>query len=293
MMLPVYEDMLNLQAKGLAKASTAENLTTFKYSRKVFYDKLWYTQSGLLDCRGIVFDNTNGKLVQAPPRKTFNYMESKGEFANHWSAIEDDVEVFVYRKINGFMACASLYKGKPVVSTTGTTTSQFAQWAKEYIENSKYKYTLCEDTTDLFEICHPLDPHIIKEKEGVHYLGERSKESGNSTYSYETFVGKMTFGEAKSLAKNSIIEGYMVYTAEGLSCKLKTPYYSGKKKLMRLTDKALDDMLKDEGFRMKGIIDKRWHTAIDAILLMPLWYHATEEQERRKFLENYEEEFHK
>ena len=137
-----YEQQLDLVQKKLATAKTVGNLTTFKYARRVMYDYLWNDHPELLECRGHTYDNTNGKLVLAAPRKSFNYLEN-----GTWDDVPDDQPVIAYKKFNGFMATASMYNGELVVGTTGTTGSDYAKMARKHIEAFM--------SSDLFN--HPLE----------------------------------------------------------------------------------------------------------------------------------------
>ena len=241
-----FDQQMNLVNRGLAIMKNDGKYTTFKYHRRAMYDYLWFVDTDLMECRGHVYDSTTGELVQAAPRKSFNYLEND----YWWSAVDLDTQVEVYKKINGYMACATLHNGELVVSTTGSTTSEYAQWAKELIEKDYNLYDLIinADTSALFEIVVPQDPHIVTERMGLHLLGYREKV-GEGVFHPHNLTGVMTLAEAIALAETDRGEGFMVYRKDDDSklapCKLKTPYYVGKKKLMRMTDKNIEIMYKD------------------------------------------------
>lgn len=280
-----YQDQLELVAKGWAKAKTEGDLTIFKYSRKVMYDYLWKQDERLLECRGHVYNNKTGELVQAAPRKSFNYLED-----GWWKDVPLDTPVQMFKKFNGFMACATMHNGELLVSTTGSLTSEYQKWAKEAIKRNGHNAD--QHYTDLYEIIVPQDPHIVMEKsQGAVFLGSRLKCAGDWYPSgWHLFA---TLKEAIDIASTDRGEGFMVYQyGKGSNlapCKLKTTYYLGKKKLMRLSpvntelfwlnnsaSKALPTMWQPVAQKLKEDYTAHY------------WINSPE-QERRVILEEYEE----
>lgn len=256
-----YDEQMNLVMRGLATLKNDGKYTTFKYARKAMYEYLWHKVPDLLECRGHVYCNTTKELVQAAPRKSFNYLER-----NYWKDMPLDTPVEMYKKINGFMACATLHNGELLVSTTGTTTSEYAKWAKELILHSDELHhgIIDDEYTCLFEVVVPQDPHIVQEREGLHFLGSRNKEFGDFTPFGE--ATRCTLEQALEIAKNDRGEGFMMYPmfSDGLAydfnncCKLKTDYYIGKKKLMRMTAKNVENMYKN-GFEIANVLPDMWY----------------------------------
>lgn len=276
--------------RGLATLRNDGKYTTFKYARKAMYEYLWYQVPNLLECRGHVYSNATKELVQAAPRKSFNYLER-----GYWKDIPLDAPVEMYKKINGFMACATLHDGELLVSTTGTTTSDYAVWAKELIQCSQELYhgIIDDEYTCLFEVVVQQDPHIVQEREGLHFLGSRNKESGNFTPFGEAI--RCTLEQALEIAKSDRGEGFMMYPMlyDGLGydfnncCKLKTDYYIGKKKLMRMTAKNIEIMYKNPNSIAAGL-PEMWYEAVQYIThrcYKDMWLQATDQQ-RRVILEN-------
>lgn len=286
-MFNTYETMQQLVAKKLATVKTDGIFDTFKYHRNVMYDNLWQKYPELLEVRGHVYDNRNGKLVQAAPRKTFNYLEN-----DNWKNVPLDTPVQVFKKLNGFMACATEYEGQLVVSTTGSTTSEYAGWAKELIKKY-FSLTLpSRYNTDLFEIVVPQDPHIVDEKMGCHWLGYRNKLDGEFTAAKwlhpHDLKGPIKFnlGDILEYAKTDRGEGFMLYDAAGNCCKLKTPYYTGKKLLMRMTEKNIRAMYVG---LLPARLPEMWYDAVHAVkntYNVDDWINM-DAQTRRKVLENY------
>jgi len=289
-MLLTYDQQMNLVNRGLATMKNDGKYTTFKYHRKAMYDYLWYKIPELLDCRGHVYCNTTKELVQAAPRKSFNYLER-----NYWSTMPLDTPVEMYKKINGYLGCATIHEGELLVSTTGSTTSEYAQWAKELLLSTYRNYDMLLDdkTTTVFEVIVPQDPHIVQERQGLHLLGVREKDTGDF---YPMGAGaRCTLEQALEIAKHDRGEGFMMYPMlpDGSydynnCCKLKTPYYIGKKKLMRMTAKNVEIMYKN-GFETAITLPNMWYDAphmIVSTVPKDTWL-AMNDQQRRVILEDF------
>lgn len=284
-MLNTYDQQMNLVNRGLATMKNDGKYTTFKYARKAMYDYLWRDIPELMECRGHVYCNATHNIVQAAPRKSFNYLER-----GWWDTVPLDSEVTIFKKINGYMACATIHNGELVVSTTGTTTSDYAKWAKELIERDYklYDHVIDSDVTTLFEVVVPQDPHIVQEREGLHLLGVREKTQEGRYWAIGEHK-KTTLREALKIAEKDRGEGFMAYLDEfgyDVVCKLKTPYYIGKKKLMRMTAKNVE-LMYTQTRTIENQLPEMWKFAPQMIL-----EHHTKEtwsgmsdQERRKFLE--------
>lgn len=253
-----YDQQMNLVNRGLAVMKNDGKFTTFKYHRRAMYDYLWFVETDLLECRGHTYDSATKELVQAAPRKSFNYLENN----YWWKDVPLDTKVEVYKKINGYMAVATLHNGELVISTTGSTTSEYAKWAKELIlkDYALYDMVIDSDASTLFEVVVPQDPHIVNERMGLHLLGIREKADG--TFHPCNGTGVMTLKEAVALAETDRGEGFMVYRQDEPSklapCKLKTPYYVGKKKLMRMTAKNVERMY-NNGFEIANTLPDMWY----------------------------------
>lgn len=286
-MILTYQQQLNLVDQGLAKASVNGKFTTFKYAKKVMYDYLWDKHPELKYCRGQTYDNTNGNLVTLPPTKTFNYLEN-----GTWKDVALDTQVVLYKKINGFLAVLSIYQGEIIVSTTGTTKSDYAKLATEIILERFDKDKILEvgsDSSWLFEICHPSDPHIVNEEYGAHYLGRMFHSDGSFTPgSYPVFTD---LENALKLVKIGRGEGFMMYNANGNCCKLKTDYYVGKKKLMRMNKGNVNRMYKN-GFEIANKLPEMWYDMPRKIVSafgQESW-NAMTDQQRRAYIEDVEKE---
>ena len=191
------------------------------------------------------------------------------------------------------MACATLHNGELVVSTTGSTTSEYAQWARELIvkDYALYDIIIDKDTSTLFEVVVPQDPHIVEERMGLHLLGFREKANGN--FHPHNLVDIMTLQEAIDMAETDRGEGFMVYRVDDKTklapCKLKTPYYIGKKKLMRMSAKNIEIMYNKPEDIAKTLPIGWYHAPLDIFrrVYKDDWLRFSD-QERREILEGKE-----
>jgi hypothetical protein len=206
-----------------------------------------------------------------------------------------DTPVEMYKKINGYLGCATLHNDALILSTTGTTTSEYAQWVKELLfrDYKMYEMVIDPDVTTVFEVVVPQDPHIVQERQGLHLLGVREKANGNFHP-----MGKSTrcaLEQARQIADHDSGEGFMIYPMlpDGSydynnCCKLKTPYYIGKKKLMRMTAKNVEIMYKN-GFEIANTLPDMWYDVPRMIVSnvhKETWL-AMNDQQRRVILEDF------
>ena len=273
------------------KETSYPGVYVLKYKRKVFYDNLW--NDFLEECRGTLVD-ADFNIISYPFTKIYNYgIESKAP------VLEPDTPVEAYRKVNGFMAAVTWHNGDILVSTTGSTDSPFVEMAQELIEPNIEQYRkVCknyEHYTFMFECVHRNDPHIIPEQEGMYLLGIRAKLFGSpisvSSELHKTLgcfgVERVecTINELQELVKTVRHEGFVFYTEDGVSAKIKSPYYLTNKWVARnpRTDKIMD-LNRD----IKKNLDEEYYPLVDAIRENIVQYTKLDEQARlawcRKFL---------
>jgi hypothetical protein len=271
-----------------------------KYKKKVFYDNLW--NEYIAECRGSIVD-ADFNLVSYPFTKIYNYGIEKEA-----PVLADDTEVLAYRKVNGFMVAMTWYNGDVLVSTTGSTDSDYVNYAKEMMLThmcwEDWQMAFAKDDmrglTVMFECVHPSDPHIVPEKPGMYVLGYRENEFGSKVghdpcvlqdlsimfncYKPESVTTSMA--ALKNLAKECKHEGYVFYTNDGVSAKIKSPYYLTSKWVARnpRTDKLVD-LKKD----IKHQLDEEYYPLVDAIRANIVEYTALDEQARLEWVRNYME----
>ena len=279
--------LVNMKECGLG-------IYVLKYKKRVFYDNLW--NEYIAECRGSIVDK-DFNLVAYPFTKIYNYGIEKEA-----PLLDKDTKVTAFRKVNGFMVAVTLYKGELLVSTTGSTDSPYVAMAKELINNDKF-LEVCKryvGYTFMFECVHKNDPHIVPEKEGMYVLGWRKNE-WHSAVEHDTFA-LITFGREfgcfvpenvttnmarlQELAKECKHEGYVFYTDEGVSAKIKSPYYLTSKWVARnpRTDKLVN-MQAD----IKHQLDEEYYPLVDAIRANIVEYTAMDEQARLAWVRNFVE----
>lgn len=282
----------NPQLVSMKPSKTYQGLSVVKYKNKCFYDNIW--NKYLEACRGLVVDE-DFNIVINPFKKIYNYgIESRAP------RIAGDTEVLAVRKINGFMAAVSIYKGELIVSTTGSLDSDYAKLARKWIETIDSRF-FDDKSTILFEIVDKSDPHIIPETEGIYVLGYRNNilnspishlswfvdESERSLYGAhypEQFV--TILNDLREKVKTVKHEGYVGYTKNGDSFKIKSPYYLVSKLFAR--KKNLEVFFKKN---VKEIIAEEYYLLADHIKSNMDYFSSLDEQARlnyiRDYLENY------
>lgn len=299
--------MFQKELKGYVKSSGLVNmkecgngLYVLKYKKKVFYDGLW--NRFIAECRGTIVD-ADFNLVSYPFTKIYNYGIEKEA-----PKLADDTKVTAFRKVNGFMVAMTVHNGELLVSTTGSTDSPFVDMAKEmmltHMPLADWQRVLGSDDyrgmTFMFECVHPNDPHIVPEKAGMYVLGYRKNEWHSpvghdpydilklahllNCYSPEGVTTNMV--RLAQLAKECKHEGYVFYTDDGVSAKIKSPYYLTSKWVARnpRTDKLVD-LNKD----IKHNLDEEYYGLVDAIRANIVEYTAMDEQARLAWVRNYME----
>jgi len=262
---------------------TYPGLFVLKYKKKVFFDNLWTEE--LMETRGMVVDK-NWNIVVHPFTKIFNHHENGTD-------IPRDEEVIATRKVNGFLGCVTQYQGKNLVSTTGSLDSDFVKLASKYIQDVR----TIPDHTYMFEICDPLDPHIIPEEPGAYLIGLRDNRTGQMFSEYyldgvaeelnllrpEFFRGR--FSEV--VAKSKIVkhEGFVVY-GKRTTLKIKSPYYLTSKFFARKNMDKLATLISNPS-SLKQTLDEEYYPLIDHLALNKEKFVSLDEQSRLDFIRNF------
>jgi len=278
-----------------------DGIFVLKYSKKVFFDDLW--NSYLEECRGTVVDK-DFNVISRPFTKIYNYgIEARAP------RIALTTPVTAYRKVNGFMVAVTWHAGDILVSTTGSTDSPYVGLAKEMMLRHaswidwQFAVRGAHGHTLMFECVHPNDPHIVVEKPGMYFLGWRANEWDSKVngfgsevawkifaedtlgcYSVESY--HYTMAELMADAKKVKHEGFVFYTVDGTSAKIKSPYYLTSKWVARnpRTDKLVD--LNND---IKQKLDEEYYPLVDAIRANIAEYSALDEQARLAWVRNYME----
>lgn len=299
-MLLTMQEQEDLVSRKLATKKVCGNYVTYKYAKRVMYDYLWQQHPELMECRGHTYNLHTGELVLVPPKKSFNYLE-----LDTWEGVPLDTEVVAYRKYNGFMASARIVDDKLLVATTGTTnqeTSQYVGWARCEISKLVDRFGITgygtprDYNTTLYEIVIPEDPHIVDD--GIIGAIPLLVRSVVGDYFFRGEAWETTLGDVLNAAKTAKHEGWMVYNAEEYSkgvsvpatCKVKTDYYFGKKKLMRMNEKKIEQMFANPHKYIENNLPKSWGWFADIVedyLVKDSWMFMGE-YERRQTIESFE-----
>jgi len=281
-----------VETSGLVNMKEAgEGIYVLKYKKKVFYDNLW--NEYIAECRGSIVDK-DFNLVSYPFTKIYNYGIEEAA-----PVLAPDTRVTAFRKVNGFMVACTWYNGDVLVSTTGSTDSDYVAMAKEMMLTHMswtdwqlgFTRTDMDGMTVMFECVHPADPHIIPEKPGMYVLGYRENTWGSKIgHDRDTLwlLGKVfkchvpestetTVGNLVEQTKNVRHEGFVFYTADGVSAKIKSPYYLTSKWVAR---NPRTDKLVDLNQDIKHSIDEEYYPLVDAIRANIVEYTAMDEQAR-------------
>lgn len=255
----------------LRESTTHPGLFVLKYKREVFYKGLW--NPFLEEARGLVVDK-DFNVVSRPFLKIYNYGVEKES-----PVFDDNTEVQVFRKVNGFMVAATAHDGKLVVSTTGSLDSDFVTLARTHLDKCPLMVRdlmMLPEFTFMFECCDASDPHIVDESPGLYLIGMRHKESGILSHSTVLHINKdagfclnhyntnpveafrCTMKELIKKAKTVKHEGFVFYH-NGVGAKIKSPYYLTKKMLMR---KNIDKLMAMDA---KEFLDEEFYPLIDWI----------------------------
>lgn len=229
-----------------------------KYKNKVFYNNLWDKHPILKDCRGMVLDAENN-IVAWPFTKVFNIGENGTKFPELPFCLVD--------KKNGFLGVVTEFKGRALFSTTGSLDSEFVgMWRdmfwhysqskildQDFVDFEAHLFNILACTTLMFEVCHPADPHIIKEDHGIYLIGARSKSTQGMFLETELDIIADIFGwkrpEWRMVYTKEVLdkllsecqhEGFMVRDSEGnIVAKYKSKNYLRRKLLARCSENKI------------------------------------------------------
>lgn len=275
----------------VSKKLAGDGIYVIKYKKKVFYDNLW--NDYLQECRGTIVDE-DFNIVQYPFTKIYNYgIEDKAP------KLDETAQVTAYRKVNGFMAAVTWYNGDILISTTGSTDSDYVGYVREMIgEELDFYRMVCQQNpeyTYMFECCHPIDPHIVPEENGMYLLGVRKKEYGSQVEVGKWMEGaafllrcklpesySVTLKELIQMSKECKHEGFVFYTEDGVSAKIKSPYYLVKKFVAR--NPRTDKLMRPD---IKNNMDEEYYPLIDAIQANIEAYTSLDEQARLQWVRDF------
>lgn len=193
----VADTIISLRANRYIQEKKFGNISSFNFTEKAFYDKVWDEQT--TKSRGLYLDTIKGKVVARAYDKFFNINE-RPETKFDMLQYKLQFPVTAYVKENGFLGIVSYneYEDDLLIASKSTLDSQFAQWFREMLyekvstENIQEmkKYIKEHNVSFVFE-CVDMknDPHIIEYQNSELFLLDIVQNNMNfSKYEYDTMV---------------------------------------------------------------------------------------------------------
>ena len=269
----VADVIISLRANRYIQEKKFGNISSFNFTSKAFYDKIWDEQT--TKARGLYLDTFKGKVVARAYDKFFNINErpeTKFDMLQH----KLQFPVTAYVKENGYLGIVSYdeYNDDLFIASKSTIDSQFAQWLKESIYNQiteenreKMKqYAKDNNVSFVFEnVDMKNDPHIIEYPESKLYLLDIVyNQMDFAKYDYETMcdiahqLGLTPKEKAFEIANwqdfydwyydileedyeynGRKIEGFVIEDSVGYMTKLKLAYYNFWKFMRAISHEAI------------------------------------------------------
>lgn len=269
----VADVIISLRANRYIQEKKFGNISSFNFTNKAFYDKVWDEQT--TKARGLYLDTFKGKVAARAYDKFFNINErpeTKFDMLQHKLLFP----VTAYVKENGYLGIVSYdeYNDDLFIASKSTTDSQFAEWLKEAIYNQiteenreKMKqYAKDNNVSFVFEnVDMKNDPHIIEYPESKLFLLDIVyNQMDFAKYDYETMCdiahqfGLTPKEKAFEIANwqdfydwyydileedyeynGRKIEGFVIEDSIGYMTKLKLTYYNFWKFMRAISHEAI------------------------------------------------------
>ena len=237
----------------------SDNVSSFNFKNKVFYDKLWDTQT--TKARGLFLNTYSGEIVARSFEKFFNINERpETKIENLSNTLKFPVKA--YLKYNGYLGIIGYNSefDELFISSKSSDEGDFAQWFREIFFNKinrqqeeEIKEYLKETNNSLvFEVIDPInDPHMIEYKEKdivLLNIIHRTIDYSNESYdAIKEFADKFNLKYKKlcytlnswnefynwyqEVTKNGwkyegeYIEGFVIEASNGFMTKVKLDFY--------------------------------------------------------------------
>lgn len=263
-----------------------DNISSFNFSKNVFYDKAWDNMT--TKARGLFIDTENNEVCSRAYPKFFNINEVKEtEMSTLSTKLKFPVDCYV--KYNGFLGILGYDKknDKLLFCSKSNVGGEFSQYF-ENIFMGKYgdkyndikEFIKTTNTSMVFEIIDKdNDPHIIEYSENkivlldiikreIEYhkfnytdlcniankFNMQVKEKAYTLTSWAEFLVWFTdVCDEEYKYKGEYIEGFVIEDANGFMTKIKGAYYKFWKFMRKIKDEVFR-LCKDGSY--KGYIDK-------------------------------------
>lgn len=269
----VADVIISLRANRYIQEKKFGNISSFNFTNKAFYDKVWDEQT--TKARGLYLDTFKGKVAARAYDKFFNINERP---ETKFDMLQNKLQfpVTAYVKENGYLGIVSYdeYNDDLFIASKSTIDSQFAEWLKEAICNQitvenreKMKqYAKDNNVSFVFEnVDMKNDPHIIEYPESKLYLLDIVyNQMDFAKYDYETMcdiahqLGLTPKEKAFEIANwqdfydwyydileedyeynGRKIEGFVIEDSVGYMIKLKLAYYNFWKFMRAISHEAI------------------------------------------------------
>lgn len=149
------------ESDGLLYSQTHPTLplTIWNYTEKVQYEGLW--DDVTLQCRGLITEDTTGKVLIRPFKKFFNYEELIG---GKWKESQIPTKgdyVYVQEKMDGSLGILFNYEGEWVMATRGSFTSDQAIKGLEIVKSKYFLDSWLKEYAYLVEIIYPENRIVV------------------------------------------------------------------------------------------------------------------------------------
>ena len=135
-------------------------LTIWNYTEKVQYEGLW--DEVTLQCRGLITENTTGRVLVRPFKKFFNYEEVVGK-----GVIPSQGDyVYVQEKMDGSLGILFNYEDEWIMATRGSFASEQAIKGLEIVKSKYFLDSWSKEYAYLLEIMYP-ENRIVVDYGGV------------------------------------------------------------------------------------------------------------------------------
>lgn len=269
----VADTIISLRANRYIQEKKFGNISSFNFTEKAFYDKVWDEQT--TKSRGLYLDTLKGKVVARAYDKFFNINE-RPETKFDMLQYKLQFPVTAYVKENGFLGIVSYneYEDDLLIASKSTLDSQFAQWFKEMLYEKisakniqEMKKYIKEHNVSFVLECVDMknDPHIIEYPNSELFLLDIVQNDINfSKYEYDTMVNVANqFGLTPKEKAFEIatwqeffdwyydileedyeydgrkIEGFVIEDSVGYMTKLKLTYYNFWKFMRSISHEAI------------------------------------------------------
>lgn len=269
----VADVIISLRANRYIQEKKFGNISSFNFTNKAFYDKVWDEQT--TKARGLYLDTFKGKVAARAYDKFFNINERP---ETKFDMLQNKLQfpVTAYVKENGYLEIVSYdeYNDDLFIASKSTIDSRFAEWLKEAICNQitvenreKMKqYAKDNNVSFVFEnVDMKNDPHIIEYPESKLYLLDIVyNQMDFAKYDYETMcdiahqLGLTPKEKAFEIANwqdfydwyydileedyeynGRKIEGFVIEDSVGYMTKLKLAYYNFWKFMRAISHEAI------------------------------------------------------